>query len=173
MYRLKFEEEWFMKRWLIFSLIVVVFMSVGILSPRTSDAGIGVSIGIPLPGLRLAAPPDLAIIAGTPVYFAPDIQADLYFYHGNWYRPYGGEWYVSAEFGGPWGHVAIGNVPPPLVDLPPDYRSEIIGYEPVPYAVVKRNWMRWEQEGYWDNCQRRSAHSMSPRGHGMGMGMGM
>ncbi len=162
-----------MKRWLIFSLVVAVLMSVGMLSPGTSHAGIGVSVTIPLPVLRLDAPPALTIIAGTPVYFAPDVQADLFFYHGNWYRPYGGEWYVSAEFRGPWGHVAIGNVPPPLVDLPPYYRNGTIGYEPVPYAMVKRNWMRWEQEGYWDNYQRRSAHPMFPRGRGLGMGMGM
>ncbi len=158
-----------MKRWLIVLLFGAVFMSVGIVSPGTSVAGIGLSVAIPLPGLGIAAPPALAVIAGTPVYFAPDVHAGLFFYHGNWYRPSNGEWYVSAQFGGPWGHVAIGNVPTPLVDLPPDYRDRVIGYELVPYAVVKRNWMRWEQEGYWDNLPRGGSHSMFSRGRCMGM----
>ncbi len=162
-----------MKRWLIVLLLGAVFMSVEIFSPGISDAGIGLVAAIPLPRLGIAAPPALAVVAGTSVYFAPGVQAELFFYHGNWYRPYDGEWYVSAEFGGPWGHVAIGNVPPPLVDLPPDYRNGAIGCRPMPYSVVKRNWMRWEEEGYWDNAPRRGSHSMFSRGHGMGMGMGM
>ncbi len=161
-----------MKRWLIVLLVGSVLLSVEMLSPVTSEAGIGLSVAIPLPELRLAAPPSLAIIAGTTVYFASDVEADLFFYHGNWYRPYDGEWYVSAEFSGPWGRVKIGNVPRPLVDLPPDYRNEPSGYEPVAYAVVKRNWMRWEEEGYWDNYPKET-HTMFSRGHGMGMCRGM
>lgn len=162
-----------MKRWVIVLLVGSMLLSVGMFSPGTSEAGIGLSAAIPLPGLRLAASPSLALIAGTPVYFAPDVEADLFFYHGNWYRPYGGEWYVSAEFGGPWGRVSIGNVLRPLVDLPSDYRNEPSSYEPVPYAVVKRNWIRWEEEGYWDNYPRRKTHTMFSRGHGMGMCGGM
>ncbi len=160
------------RRFIVF-LIGVVVLSVVTLSAGTSSAGIDLNVAIPLPGLGIAGPPALAAVAGTSVYFAPDVQADLFFYHGNWYRPYEGEWYISAEFGGPWGRVAIGNVPPPLIDLPYDYREGSIGCRPMPYAVVKKNWMRWEEEGYWDSSPKRGAPAMSHRGHGMGMGMGM
>ena len=44
----------------------------------------------PPPAYAPVAPPDMALIPGTYVYFVPGVSADIFFYHGYWYRPFGG-----------------------------------------------------------------------------------
>ncbi len=161
-----------MKRLMLMLWLAAGLLSVGIIYPPKSDAGINLNIEIPLPGLGIIAPPAMMVVPDTYVYFAPDVEADLFFYRGYWYHPYRGEWYYSAEFSGPWGRVAIGNVPSPLVNLPPDYRQVPPGHERMPYRMVKKNWKRWEEERYWDRG-RDEEYPMRRRGRGMGMGMGM
>ncbi len=140
-------------------------------SPAVADAGVNVDISIPLPGLVFAGPPAMMVIPGTYAYFAPDVEADVFFYRGYWYRPSRGRWYVSVEYTGPWGSVAIGQVPPVLINLPASYRRVPPGYTRMPYGMVRRNWRTWEEERYWD---RYEDGYMRPRGgHGMGRGMGM
>ncbi len=162
-----------MKRGMInLVLIAAVLSAGGLINPVKSEARVDVNITIPLPGLGIAVPPAMIVVPGTYAYFAPDVETDLFFYHGYWYRPYQGEWYYSVEYNGPWGRVAIGNMPPPLINLPPDYRNIPPGYERMPYHMVQRSWRRWEEERYWDSYEKNDAHAMPHRGHG-GMGMGM
>ncbi len=168
-----------MKRMTV-SLCVVALLSGGALYPIKSNAGVNVNISIPLPGLVITAPPVMAVIPGTYAYFAPDVEADIFFYHGYWYRPYEGRWYVSAEYNGPWGYIAVNRVPSFLINVPPSYRHVAPGYGPIPYGMVKRNWRTWENERYWDSYERRGredydgdGYARQRRGHGMGMGMGM
>ncbi len=160
-----------MKKWIMTAVVVGIFSGIMVF-PGKSDAEINLSVSIPLPGLGIVAPPAMMVIPGTYAYFAPDVSADLFFYRGYWYRPYQGEWYYSAEFNGPWGRLAIGNVPSPLVNLPPDYRRVPSGYERMRYGTVKRNWRRWEEERHWDSGRGWDGYASRRGGHGMGMGMG-
>ncbi len=161
-----------MKRWIIMLLCAGMFLPGMLLYSQKSNADVNINVTVPLPGVGIAAPPAVVVIPGTYVYFAPDVaRADLFFYHGYWYRPYRGEWYYSVEFNGPWGRVAIGNLPPPLINLPPDYRNIPPGYERMPYHMVARNWRRWEEERYWDHYPRGGEHAMPHHGRG-GMGGG-
>ncbi len=161
-----------------FSILLLIL---GIFHPAAANAGVNVNISIPLPGLVFAGPPAMMVIPGTYAYFAPDVEADVFFYHGCWYRPYRGRWYISLEYNGPWGSVAVGQVPSVLINLPPSYRHVPPGYERMPYGMVRRNWRGWEEERYWDNYSRRKRSEnydgdeyAGPRsGHGMGRGMGM
>ncbi len=123
-----------------------------IFSPLRSSAGVNVNVGInvPLPALEISAPPALVVIPGTYVYYAPDVDADIVFYHNYWYRPYGGRWYRSASYNGPWGFVAVNSVPGVLLHLPPDYRHLHGGYERIPYGRVRSNWRTWERARRWD-----------------------
>jgi hypothetical protein len=52
-----------------------------------SEARVNINIGINLPAIRFAAPPDVVVIPGTNVYMVPDIDADVLFYQGYWWRP--------------------------------------------------------------------------------------
>ena len=162
-----------MKRLLIAYFLSGVFAAFGLFFPVAGNAGINVDINVPLPDIAVAGPPAMVVVPGAYVYFAPDVETDLFFYHGYWYRPYQGGWYSSLGYNGPWGRITIGNVPPPLVSLRPGYRNLPPGYKRMPYTVVQRYWRQWEEERYWDSYQRSDEHPAPHRGHGMGMSRGM
>jgi hypothetical protein len=62
-------------------------------SATQSGAGVNVNIGVNLPAIRFAAPPDVVVIPGTSyVYMVPDIDVDVLFFQGYWWRPYEGRW---------------------------------------------------------------------------------
>jgi len=109
--------------------------------------GIEIGIGAP-PRVEFAGPPELVPIPGRYVYFVADIDVDIFFYHGQWYRPYKGRWFRSDNYAGQWEHIR--EVPPALIDLPPNYRAIPPGYSRIPYGELRNNWERWEREKYWD-----------------------
>jgi hypothetical protein len=163
---------------IIFSSSVLIF---GLLPPTDAIAEVSVNINIPLPGLIIGAPPVMMVIPGTYAYFAPDVDADIFFYHGYWYRPYRGQWFISAGYNGPWGSIAVRGVPGVLINLPPHYRRVPPYYRRLPYGIVRENWRTWEEERHWDRHDRKRASEDYSRyedgnphgGHGMGRGMGM
>jgi hypothetical protein len=132
---------------LLFSLIL----------PLKSGAEVNVSITVPLPGLVIPAPPALVVIPGTYAYYPPGVSVDIFFYHGSWYRPYGGHWFISAGYNGPWRSVAFERVPYVLRRMPPSYRHVPPGYRPMPYREVRSNWRTWERDRYWDRHEGRGA----------------
>jgi hypothetical protein len=144
------------------SSMLLVFI---LLSPLQSNAEVNVNVTIPLPGLVISAPPAMIVIPGTYVYYPPDVGVDIFFYHGYWYRPYRGQWFISAGYNGPWGSVAVGNVPRVVRRLPPYYRRVPHGYERMPYGTVRGNWQTWEREQYWDRHARRMGYN---EGHDRG-----
>jgi len=139
-----------MRTWKKYSLVVAIMVVVLAGLSSLSDARVDVNIGINLPAYTFAAPPSLAVIPGTYVYFVPGIDVDVLFYHGYWYRPYEGRWFRSSSYMGPWGFVAIGRVPHVLIDLPPDFRRIPPGYRLIPYREFGRNWRKWERDRYWE-----------------------
>ena len=152
-----------------------------LLFPLNCAAEVNVSIAIPLPGLAISAPPAMIVIPGTYVYYPPEVGVDIFFYRGYWYRPYRGQWFISAEYNGPWGSIAVWKVPYVVRGLPPYYRRVPHGYERMPYGTVRGNWQTWERERYWDRHERkrgysegrdRREHGGPENGHGRGGMMG-
>ncbi len=111
--------------------------------------GISVRIGPP-PMYRIAAPPSMVVIPGTYVYVVPDIDADIFFCAGTWYRLYQGHWFSGRGYGGPWIYVPDPRVPRALLELPPDYRHIPPGWRRIPYGQFRKNWAAWERDRYWD-----------------------
>jgi len=129
---------------------------------NVGEGGVNVSVGNNLPAVRFAAPPDVVVIPGTYVYMVPDIDVDVLFYQGDWWRPYEGRWYRSQDYDGQWSYVEPGRIPSGLRALPQDYRHRLSpGYERIPPGDVKRNWKQWEKEKHWD---RRSEHDRGEQG---------
>jgi hypothetical protein len=135
-----------------------IFIVFGLISPTTSNAGVNVSVTIPLPPLVFPGPPALVVMPGTYAYFAPDAGVNIFFYHGYWYRPYRGRWYLAAGYNGPWGSIAVERVPGVLRGFPPNYRRVPPGYERMPYRTVRSNWRTWENGRYWDRYERNRKH---------------
>jgi hypothetical protein len=130
-------------------MIVCLFFVVGM--PLIVDARVNVNIGVALPPLVFAGPPDLVVVPGAAyVYMVPDM-AGLYFYGGFWYRIYDGRWYRSRLYSGPWNFMVASRVPRVVVGIPPDYyRHFPAGYHRIPWGDVRRNWRAWDSRRHWN-----------------------
>jgi hypothetical protein len=135
-----------MKRMIIAATAVCCLLLTFFSVAQALDIDMGIGIGAP--PVKYANPPDLVPIPGRYVYFAPDIDITLFFYHGLWYRSYKGRWFRSENYTGSWEN--IGTVPPALLNLPRNYRAPRHGYSRIPYGELISNWERWERERYWD-----------------------
>jgi hypothetical protein len=150
-------------------LLVAVFFSV------TALADVSVGITIVPPAVVIPAPPAVMVIPGTYVYFIPDVEADMLFYGGWWYRPYRGYWYRARGYNGPWVHVGVSRVPSVVINVPPHFRNVPPGHTRIPYGQLKKNWRTWERERHWDRGRERGRereirkeHGGEGRGHGRG-----
>ena len=144
-------------------------------SATQSEARVNVNIGVNLPAYRFAAPPEVVVIPGTYVYMVPDIDVDVLFFQGYWWRPYEGHWYRSRDYRGQWRYVAPARTPLGLRELPQDYRHRLSpGYERIPHGDVQRNWRKWEMEKHWDRRgeQGRGGHGDKNRGERGDQGRG-
>jgi hypothetical protein len=141
---------------LVLLSIAVMFVAFS-LFPQAGSAGINVNVGInvPLPAFEFHAPPPVVVIPGTYVYTVPDVDVDIVFYQGYWYRPHGDRWFRSASYNGPWRHLGHDRVPGALYSLPPDYRHVPPGHQRIPYGQMKKNWKNWERDRHWHKHEYR------------------
>ena len=119
--------------------------AIGALSagPATADS---VSIGIRTDslslGVNIGEPPRLVVVPGMPVYYAPTVAYNYFFYGGRYYLFYNGGWYFSAFHNGPWTVVALQSVPQPILTVPVEYYRVPPGHwkskhGPPPWAAAK------------------------------------
>ena len=132
------------------SIFITVFPLLLALVLSAQSEAARVDINIALPPVVFSSPPPLVVIPGTYAYFAPDVDADILFYQGYWYRPYEGRWFRATSYNGPWANVAIERVPAVLVELPPDYRHVWRERPRIPYGDFNRNWKGWERNRHWE-----------------------
>ncbi len=131
-----------------------------------------VSIGIGLPhvsiGINLPLYPELVPIPGYPVYYAPRLAANYFFYDGLYWIYYDDDWYASYWYNGPWWVVEPEVVPVYILRVPVRYYRH-----PPPYFHRWRpdapprwgeHWGRkWEHDRRgWDKWKRGSAPSRAP-----------
>lgn len=84
-------------------------MGVGVQMP-------GVSIGINLP-----VQPQLVQVPGYPVYYAPQVQSNFFFYDGFYWVYEDDDWYASSWYNGPWRSVRRDVVPVFVLRVPVRY----------------------------------------------------
>lgn len=121
--------------------------------PSAGQAQVNFSIGINVgpPGYVFHAPPPVVPIPRAYVYYVPDVAVDVFYYRGQWYRPYEGGWYSARHYNGPWVYVYPKKVPGALLALPSNYRHhQHVAYGPIPYGQVKKQWKHWERDRHWD-----------------------
>jgi len=164
-----------MKKWKSVLFFLGVVLCAFSITPGNafSDVDVQIGIGVPLPALVISAPPAVIVVPGTYVYFAPDVEVDLFFYGGYWYRPYGGIWYRAGVYNGPW--VRINRPPGVLLNLPSGYRNVPPGHQRIPYGQLKKNWKTWEREKHWDKPAGKGPKGGGPemkkqKGPGKGKG---
>ena len=84
-----------------------------------------VSVGIGFPGvsigINLPVYPELVPVPGYPVYYAPQVNTNYFFYDGMYWVYQRDNWYASSWYNGPWGLVAPEAVPLFVLRVPVRY----------------------------------------------------
>ena len=165
---------------LFIGILILPFMTYPALGIAGVDINVGVNLGLPPPPppFVMHAPPPVVVVPNTYVYYIPDAQVDIFFYHGHWYRPHGGRWYRANGYNGPWTYIERERVPVAIHHLPPNYRHIPPGHQRIPYGQLKANWRTWEKEKHWDRSKPehggRRGYSEgrweNNQGHGKGKG---
>lgn len=136
-------------RYLLIMLWVLLF------SVTYAKAQVHIGIGLPNVsiGINLPVYPELVRVPNYPVYYAPRMDANYFFYDGMYWVYNNDTWYASSWYNGPWGAVDPYYVPLYILRVPVRY------YRQPP--VYFRGWVsnrppRWEQHWGHDWEQRRT-----------------
>ncbi|MBI4681807.1 MAG: hypothetical protein HY757_01705 [Nitrospirae bacterium] len=140
-----------------FVSVLAFFLCLALAQPCVSDAEVNIDINISPPAFfPIPAPPAVLVIPGSYVYFVPDIDIDIFFYQGYWYRPHRDIWYSSKSYNGPWAYVLPKRLPPPILNVPPGFRHLPPKHDRIPHKELERNWKSWEKKKHWDKDRGES-----------------
>jgi len=149
---------------MLFALAMVV--------PIPTTAAVDINVGISLPPpIAFQAPPDVIAMPDTnDVYVAPDINADLFFWNGWWWRLWEGRWYRSHYYNQGWGYY--NTVPSFYFDVDPGWRGYYRdhnwyghrwNYERIPNQQLQQNWKSWHNDRHWERQGTWGVQSYQPR----------
>ena len=110
--------------------------------PIPSMARVIENVGVSLPPIVFGGPPELVVIPETNVYAVPDVDADIFFYGGWWWRPWQGKWYRSHNYDSGWGYYR--GTPSFHRNIPSDWNQQR-----VPHQQVQQNWRGCEKNKHW------------------------
>lgn len=136
------------------ALLLTLVITVPI--PALAGVDVNISIGLP-PLIVFAAPPELIVLPDTYVYVAPEIDVDLFFWNGWWWRLWEGRWYRSHYYDRNWGYY--NRVPSFYFDVDPGWRGYYRDrnwyghrwdYERIPHQRLRQNWKSWQNNRHWE-----------------------
>jgi hypothetical protein len=107
-------------------------------------------------------------VPGYPVYYAPQVNTNYFFYDGMYWVYQGDNWYASSWYNGPWGVVAPEAVPLFVLRVPVRYYRRPPAYFRGWQSDAPPRWgdhwgNSWEQSHRgWDNWNRSAAPVRAP-----------
>ena len=119
-------------------------------------------------GIHLDLFPDLVPIPGYPVYYAPQVQANFFFYDGAYWLYTDDGWYMSYWYNGPWDYVDPDFVPWFVLRVPVRYYRVPPPYFWGWYRDVGPRWgsywgPSWSSRHYgWDRWDRSYVPRRAP-----------
>ena len=140
--------------------LLVVF---GMLFYSVAYADVQVSIGIDVPIY-----PELVVVPGYPVYYAPQLESNYFFYDGLYWVFQEDNWYESSWYNGPWWLVDPEDVPQFILRVPVSYYRRpptfFFGWTAVSPPRWGEHWGRdWEQHrSGWDRWDHGSVNTPAP-----------
>ncbi len=148
----------------------IIAMAMLFCSVSLAEAQVSIGIGLPHVSIGINLPifPQLVVVPGYPVYYAPQLDYNYFFYDGMYWVFYDDNWYASAWYNGPWSLVDPYVVPVYILRIPVrNYRH------PPPYFHGWRHdappqwgnhWgTRWqERRRGWDRWNRSAVPAPAP-----------
>jgi hypothetical protein len=149
-------------------VLIVLLMLFGSMTSAMAQ----VSIGIGLPGVNIGINfplyPELVQVPGYPVYYAPRLNSNYFFYDGMYWVYQDDNWYASSWYNGPWGLVDPWSVPPFVLRIPVRYYRQppmyFRGWQSDAPPRWGEHWgNEWQQRrSGWDRWDRNSAPAPAP-----------
>ena len=115
-------------------------------APAAAQYGAGSRVPSVHIGISIPLYPQLVEVPGYPVYYAPDLDSNLFFYDGVYWVYAQDGWYASSWYDGPWDLIEAEYVPYFLLRVPVRY-----------YRRPPRYFRGWAPNGpprwgdYWGN----------------------
>ncbi len=149
----------------------IVLLALALVIPVPTMAGVDVGVNISLPPLIVfSAPPEVVVIPETYVYAVPDVDVDIFFYDGWWWRPWEGRWYRSRRYGSGWAYYR--RVPSFYGGIPSGWRNDYRdrrwrghpwNHHRIPHQQVQKNWGNWKKTNHWEKQQTWGVQGLKPR----------
>ncbi len=148
--------------------VIALSIALGLATSASAQLSIGFSVpGVSI-GINVPVYPQLTRVPGYPVYYAPQLGFNFFFYDGLYWVFQGDNWYASNWYNGPWGMVGPEAVPVYLLRVPVRYYRS-----PPPYFGGWRrdapprwgdHWGNsWQQQRRgWDQWNRNAAPAPAP-----------
>ncbi|MDE2400724.1 MAG: hypothetical protein KGL90_03570 [Burkholderiales bacterium] len=151
---------------------VLIACAILLWSTLSAKAQVSVGIGIGWPGvnigINLPAYPQLVPVPGYPVYYAPGVNSNYFFYDGLYWVFVDDNWYASSWYNGPWQMMGPEDVPVFVLRVPVRYyrRPPVYfhGWRADAPPRWGEHWGRdWEAgHGDWSRWDRRAAPRPAP-----------
>lgn len=146
-------------------LLLLLFCSA---TPARADLSIGIGLPHVSIGINLPLFPELVPVPGYPVYYAPRVEANYFFYDGMYWVFLDDYWYASYWYDGPWWLVEPDVVPVFILRIPVRYYRHPPVYFRGWRADAPPRWgHRWGRDWEhkrrgWDKWKRGSAPARAP-----------
>lgn len=116
--------------------LVVLGLLLCMVTPAKAEVSVSIGIGLPHVSIGINLPfyPHLVPVPGYPVYYAPRIYANYFFYDGMYWVYQDDYWYASDWYDGPWWLVEPEFVPLFILRIPVYY-----------YMRPPAHFYRWHQ----------------------------
>jgi hypothetical protein len=136
----------------------------------SASAQVTLAIGVPAVTLGINVPvyPHLVRVPDYPVYYAPQANANYFFYDGMYWVYQQDNWYASTWYNGPWQVIAPEAVPVYVLRVPVRYYRQPPTYFRSWSANAAPRWdeywgSSWEQNHRgWNSWNRNSMPQVAP-----------
>jgi hypothetical protein len=155
-----------------FLMLLVVLSAAACAVYPAGTTSSSVSVGVAGPhasiGFSVSSYPYLTPVPGYPVYYAPSLQANFFFYDSLFWVYQDDYWYSSSWYNGPWWRVHPEVVPVIILQVPVRYYRHPPTYfqgwrQDAPPRWGDRWGRDWEHNrSGWDRYDRRSAPAAAP-----------
>lgn len=148
--------------------LIVVLMFLGAAGSAIAQVSVGIGFpGVSI-GINLSLYPEFVQVPGYPVYYAPQLNSNFFFYDGLYWVYQNDNWYASSWYNGPWGFVAPEVVPLFVLRIPVRYYRNPPGYFRGWRSDDSPHWGEhwgndWQQRrSGWDRWNRNAVPAPAP-----------